>query len=112
MITENRNELWDKKCSEMQTYLGSKKSSGSWKFIKNIWSSNSNKSQLNLISADSWGKYYYKLLIENRKRFLGENENVSEKYIDSIIEIDINTVKQTIMRMKNGRPRRHPYRVD
>jgi hypothetical protein len=63
MITNNRNEFWDKKCSEIQTYLGSKNSSESWKFIKNIRSSNSNKSQLNLISSGTLEKYYYKLLI-------------------------------------------------
>jgi hypothetical protein len=68
IITNNRNEFWDKKYSEIQTYLGSKKSSESWKFIKNICSSNSSKSQLNLINADTWEKYYYKLLIEDRKK--------------------------------------------
>ena len=47
MVTKHRNEFWDKKCLEIQSYLGSKKSSESWKFIKNICSSNSGKSQLN-----------------------------------------------------------------
>jgi hypothetical protein len=103
MITNNRNEFWDNKCSEIQTYLGSKKSSESWTFIKNVCSSNSNKSQLNLISADTWEKYCYKLLIGDREKFLGEIENVSEKDIDSVIEVDINTVEQAIMGMKNGR---------
>jgi hypothetical protein len=42
-----RNEFWDKKCLEIQSYLGSKKSSESWKFIKNVRSSNNGKSQLN-----------------------------------------------------------------
>jgi dihydroneopterin aldolase len=36
MVTNHRNEFWDKKCLEIQSYLGSKKSSESWKFIKNI----------------------------------------------------------------------------
>jgi hypothetical protein len=57
MVTNHRNEFCDKKCLEIQSCLGSKKSSESWKFIKNIRSSNSGKSQLNLISADTWGKY-------------------------------------------------------
>jgi len=52
---------------EIQSYLGSKNSSESWKFIKNMRSSNSGKSHLNLIIADTWGKYYYKLLVEDRK---------------------------------------------
>ena len=74
MVTKHRNEFWDKKCLEIQSKLGSKKSSESWKFIKNIRSSNNGKSQLNLISADTWEKYYYKLLVEDRKEFLRKNE--------------------------------------
>jgi hypothetical protein len=54
--TNYRNEFWDRKCLEIQTYLGSKKSSESWKFIKNIRLSNCGKSQINLISADVWKK--------------------------------------------------------
>jgi hypothetical protein len=69
MVTNYRNEFWDKKCLEIQPYLGSKKSSESWKFIRNIRVSNSDKSQLNLISADTWEKYYYKLLVEDCKEF-------------------------------------------
>ena len=44
MVTNHRNEFWDKKCLEIQSYLGSKNSSEFWKFIKNIRSSNSGKS--------------------------------------------------------------------
>jgi len=54
MVTNHRNEFWDKKCLEIHSYLGSKKSSESGKFIRNIRSSNSGKSHLNLISADTW----------------------------------------------------------
>ena len=72
MVANCRNEFWDKKCLEIQSYLGSKKCSESWKFIKKIRSSNSGKSQLNLLSADTWGKYCYKLLVEDRKEFLGK----------------------------------------
>ena len=56
MVVNYRNEFWDKKCLEIQSYLGSKICSETWKFIKNIHSSNSGKSQLNLISADTWKK--------------------------------------------------------
>jgi hypothetical protein len=77
MVTNHRNEFWDKKCMEIQLYLVSKKSSESWKFIKNIRSSNSGKSQLDLISADTWEKYYYKLLVEDRKEFCGKSERPS-----------------------------------
>jgi len=47
-----------KKYLEIQSYLGSRKSSETWKFIKNVRSSNSGKNQLNLLSVDTWEKYY------------------------------------------------------
>ena len=51
-----RYKLFSTHRLEIQPYLGSKMSSESWKFIKNIRLSNSGKSQINLISADVWGK--------------------------------------------------------
>jgi hypothetical protein len=81
MVTKHRNEFWDKECLEIQSHLGSKKSSESWIFIKNIRSSNSSKSQLNSISADTWGQYYYRLLVEDRKEVLGKNERLLEKKV-------------------------------
>ena len=48
-------------------------------------------------------KYYYKLLVDDRKEFLGKNERLLEKGIGNVIEIDSNTVKHAIMRMKTGR---------
>jgi hypothetical protein len=103
MVTNFRKELWDKKCLEIQSYLGSKRSSECWKFIKNVRVSKGGKSQLNLISADTWEKYYSKLLIEDRKEFLEKNERLNNNDIENAIEIDSKTIKQTIMRMKNGR---------
>ena len=102
-MSNNRKKFWDKKCLEIQSYLGSKKSSESWKFIRNTRVSNSGNSQLNLISVDTWEKYYYKLLVEDRKEFLGQRERLLGKVTGEVIEIDSNTVKQAIMRMKIGR---------
>jgi hypothetical protein len=45
MLTNHKNEFWDKKCLKIQSYLWSKRSSETWKFIKNIRSSNSAKNQ-------------------------------------------------------------------
>jgi hypothetical protein len=56
----------------------------------------------NLISADTWVKYYYKLLVEDCKEFLGKNEKLLEKGMGNVIKTDSNTVKHA-MRMKTGR---------
>ena len=52
-----------------------------------------------LKSADTWEKYYYKFLVEDRREFLQKNE----KGTGEVTEIDSNTVKQVIMRMKTRR---------
>ena len=89
---------------EIQSYLGRKKSSESWKFIiKNIRSSNNGKSHLKLVSAGTWEKYYYKILVEDREEILGKSEKLLENCIGNVTEIDSNTVKHAIRRMKNGR---------
>ena len=71
--------------------------------IKNIRLCNSGKSQINLVSADVWEKYYYRLLVEDCKEFLDKDERLLKKSKGNIIEIDSNTIKEAIMRMKKGR---------
>ena len=57
----------------------------------------------NLTSVDTWEKYYYKFLVEDRKDFVGKNETLLEKRIGNVIQIDSNTTKHAILRMKIGR---------
>jgi hypothetical protein len=79
MVANYRNKFWDEKCLEIHTYLRSKKSPESWKYIKNIRLSISGKSQIKLISAHVWEKYYYKLSVEGRKEFLDKYERLLKK---------------------------------
>jgi hypothetical protein len=44
-----------------------------------VGSANSGKNQINLISADVWEKYYYKLLVEDRKGILDKEEKLLKK---------------------------------
>jgi len=100
-VTNHRNIFRDKKCLEIQLYLGSKKSSDSWKFIKNILPSNSGKSQLN--KCRYMGKILLQNLVEDHKECLGKNEMFLEEGTGNIIEIDSDAVKHAIMRMKTRR---------
>lgn len=36
MIMEEKNKGWERKCSEIDTYLGRTRSSEAWKFIRNL----------------------------------------------------------------------------
>jgi hypothetical protein len=72
-VTNHRNEFWDKKCLEIQLYLGSKETLSLGNLLK-IYV-HQIVVRANLTSADTWEKYYYKLLVEDRKEFLGKIES-------------------------------------
>jgi len=57
----------------------------------------------NLISSDTWEKYYYKLLVQNRIESLRKNEKLLEKGIGKVIEVVNNTLKHATLRVKAGR---------
>jgi len=67
MVTNHRNEFWDKKCLEISSYLGSKNSSEFGNLLK-IYI-HQIVVTANLISANTWEKYYYKLLVEDHTEF-------------------------------------------
>jgi len=50
------------------------------------------------------GKVIIQTLVENRIECLRKNENFLEKVIGNFMEIDSNTVKNTIKRMRTGTP--------
>ena len=67
--------MWDKKCNEINTYLGGKKSSETWKFIKAIKSNEKNRTDLQIIPTTKWVKHYEQLLQENRDEYKTMSQN-------------------------------------
>jgi hypothetical protein len=48
MINTSKNETWQKKCSEINCYLGSTRSSEAWKTLKGLRKDTQEKSNMSL----------------------------------------------------------------
>ena len=66
IIIAEKNEMWDRKCQEINTYIGGRKCTEAWKFIKNVRTSEKRSVHLQMIPIDRWVQYYQDLLTENR----------------------------------------------
>ena len=60
-IMAEKNEMWDGKCQEINTYIGGRKCSEAWKFIKKIKTSEKESVHLPMIPTDKWVQYYQKI---------------------------------------------------
>ncbi|XP_030757605.1 craniofacial development protein 2-like [Sitophilus oryzae] len=68
-IRTAKREIWDKKCQEINTYLGGRKCAESWKFINKVKTSEKQTAKLQLIPMNKWKEYYEELLTENRQEY-------------------------------------------
>jgi len=69
IITAEKNEMWDRKCQEINMYIGGRKCSEAWKVNKKVRTSEKESVHLQMIPIDKWVQYYQNLLIENRPQY-------------------------------------------
>ncbi|XP_044757762.1 uncharacterized protein LOC123315921 [Coccinella septempunctata] len=100
-INKAKNEIWDKKCREIDTYIGGRKSTEVWKFIKNVKSTGKEKSNISVIRQQQWIQHYTELLQERRPQYRDE-ENAFNIQGENI-EIDMEMVVENIKGLKQGR---------
>ena len=53
-ITERKNETWEKKCEEVDRYMGGTRVAEAWKTIKNVRKDTRENAKLNLIKLQEW----------------------------------------------------------
>jgi len=58
--------MWDRKCQKINTYIGGRKCTEAWKFIKNVRTSEKESVNLQMMPIDIRVQYYQNLLTENR----------------------------------------------
>jgi len=63
--------MWDRKCQEINMYIGGKKCIEAWKIIKKVKTAEKESVHLQLIPIDRWVQYYPNLLTENRPEYEG-----------------------------------------
>jgi len=71
IIIAEKNEMWDRKCQEINMYVGGRKCSEASKFIKKVRTSEKESVHLQMIPIDKWVQYYQKLLTESQPDYKG-----------------------------------------
>ena len=74
MIGEEKNKSWEKTCSKVESYLGGKRNTESWRILKNLRKIENGGQYFNPIFIGKWEKNFERLLSENRERYLREQE--------------------------------------
>jgi hypothetical protein len=105
MITEEKNKRLEKTCSTVESYLGSKRSTGAWRILKTLRKNENGGQCFNRIPIGKWEIYFKRLLTENREGCLGEQETelegMNEIGMDEI-NLDIEIVKITFKSLKSS----------
>jgi helix-turn-helix protein len=102
MINTLKNEMWQKKCSNINCYLGSTRSSEAWKTLKGLRKDTQERSNMSLITMEEWENYYKTLLTEERAEFLEteQHENTNDQ---QVTEITSQEVYRAVKGMKNNK---------
>lgn len=101
IATEKRN-MWDKKCKEIDTYVGGRKSTESWRFINKLKNPGQDAAQIGAVSIDEWIKHYEQLLTESRPEYMITTP--TEIYVEGeTVTVDTEVVKNAISKLKNGK---------
>ena len=57
IIVAETNEMWDRKCQEINMYIVGRKCTELWKFIKQVRTSKKESVHLQMIPVDRWVQY-------------------------------------------------------
>jgi alpha-amylase/alpha-mannosidase (GH57 family) len=62
MITEAKNKSWEKTCSTVESYLGGKQSTETWRILKNLRENENEGQCFNPIPIGKWETHFKGLL--------------------------------------------------
>lgn len=101
-IIENKNDTWERRCNEVNTYIGGSRSRAAWNLIKSLRKNNANKAGINPIEMKKWIEHYSRELTENRQQYT--NTQNPQIYITGPqIKIKKDMVRKAIKTLKSGR---------
>lgn len=103
IVSKKKNQLWEKKCEDVERFLGGSRVSQAWKFIKSVRQESKETGNINLIQSKKWKEYYMSLLTENRDEFLGEIDEVTAINEECMQIINKKEIKNALREMKNGK---------
>lgn len=100
-INHLKNEMWDRKCQEIEGYIGGRQCTEAWKFIGRVRKTGRERVNIQKITQEQWKSHYEQLLKENRPQYTQEASQINIE--GERVEIDGNTVKKAIVKLKNGK---------
>lgn len=103
MVIRSKNEMWEKKCEELDRCMGGTRVAQAWRTIKNLRKDGKQNNNLPLISNNEWTAYYKQLLTENREEFIAHDIAVDTAYNTTVREITVEEVKDTLKKTKSGK---------
>jgi hypothetical protein len=62
LVIHERNGVSDQKCAEIDTYIGGRRCTDVWKFLRNVKRAHKDRSPAEIIPTGGWNTYYKKLL--------------------------------------------------
>lgn len=69
-INHLKSEMWDRKCREIEGYIGGRRNTEAWKFIEKVRKTGNEEVVIQNISQEKWKKHYEQLLKENRQQYI------------------------------------------
>lgn len=100
MITQKKNETWERRCNRLNCYIGGTKSTESWRLLKSLRQEKT-KEIISPITLNKWDKYFATLLTEDREQFTEEPENDRVQISASPIRISVKEVREVCTKLKN-----------
>lgn len=100
-VVKKKNEMWERKCEEVDRYIGGTKTAEAWKVIRNLRKNEKETYKMNLINTKEWESHYKALLTENRPEFKQYNVNCQETTVEEVEQITVEEIKETLKRTKN-----------
>ena len=106
-VAKAKNQTWQRKCDQIDMFIGSTRSKEAWGVIKSMRTDSKELTSLQMISTQEWIDYYEQLLTENRPEFAG-GVNMANPMEDDLSireeeEITLDEVKRAVHEMKSGK---------
>jgi hypothetical protein len=93
-VTRAKNDSWERKCQEIEYFIGGTKTKLSWKTIRGIRQENKNKLNIQMIKLNEWVRCYSEMLTENRHKY--QNIQTDRLIIGKVEEITIHEIKSSL----------------
>jgi hypothetical protein len=102
LVTHERNRVWDQKCAENDTYIGGRRCTEVWKFLRNVKTAHRDRYPVEVIPIGEWNTYYKKLLAEDRISYTTNETITRETTIEgNLITVTAEEVETAVKKTKD-----------